>query len=98
MRITQAHFVAGYSAFYFDDQKAIKNGAGQDGFVYVGDAVTDGFREIRQAGECVSVLLRLENGAVAVGDCAAVQYSGGGGRGPLFLWPTPPTTTRRCAR
>jgi len=85
MRITHAHFVAGYSAFYFDDQKAIKNGAGQDGFVYVGDAVTEGFSEIRQAGECVSVLLVLESGAVAVGDCAAVQYSGAGGRDPLFL-------------
>ena len=85
MKITRAQFVAGYSAFYFDDQKAIKTGAGQDGFVYVGDAVTEGFREIRQAGECVSVLLYLENGAVAVGDCAAVQYSGAGGRDPLFL-------------
>ena len=85
MRITQAHFVSGFSSFYFDDQKAIKQGAGQDGFVYVGMSVTDGFREIRQAGECVSVLLVLENGAVAVGDCAAVQYSGAGGRDPLFL-------------
>ena len=85
MKITRAQFVAGYSAFYFDDQKAIKTGAGQDGFVYVGEAVTEGFREIRQAGECVSVLLYLENGAVAVGDCAAVQYSGAGGRDPLFL-------------
>lgn len=27
----------------------------------------------------------LENGAVAVGDCAAVQYSGAGGRDPPFL-------------
>lgn len=85
MKITQALFVPGYSSFYFDDQKAIKSGAGQDGFVYVGSAVTDGFSEIRQAGECVSVLLKLENGAVAVGDCAAVQYSGAGGRDPLFL-------------
>ncbi len=85
MKITQAHFVSGFSSFYFDDQKAIKTGAGQDGFVYVGKAVTDGFREIRQAGECVSVLLVLDNGAVAVGDCAAVQYSGAGGRDPLFL-------------
>ena len=85
MKITQAHFVAGYSSFYFDDQQAIKKGAGQDGFVYIGQAVTDGFREIRQAGECVSVLLVLDNGAVAVGDCAAVQYSGAGGRDPLFL-------------
>ena len=85
MKITQAHFVSGFSSFYFDDQKAIKTGAGQDGFVYVGKAVTGGFREIRQAGECVSVLLVLDNGGVAVGDCAAVQYSGAGGRDPLFL-------------
>ena len=85
MKIVQAHFVPGYSSFYFDDQQAIKKGAGQDGFVYVGQAVTAGFRDIRQAGECVSVLLVLENGAVAVGDCAAVQYSGAGGRDPLFL-------------
>jgi len=85
MKITQALFVSGYSSFYFDDQKAIKKGAGQDGFVYLGKAVTEGFRDIRQAGECVSVLLVLDNGTVAVGDCAAVQYSGAGGRDPLFL-------------
>ena len=85
MKITQALFVSGYSSFYFDDQKAIKKGAGQDGFVYLGKPVTEGFRDIRQAGECVSVLLVLDNGAVAVGDCAAVQYSGAGGRDPLFL-------------
>lgn len=85
MKIVRCHFVAGFSSFYFDDQKAIKEGAVQDGFVYRGDALTPGFRAIRQAGECVSVLLELENGAVAVGDCAAVQYSGAGGRDPLFL-------------
>lgn len=85
MKITQAQFVAGYSSFYFDDQASIKKGAGQDGFVYLGEAKTPGFSEIRQAGECVSVLLHLDNGAVAVGDCAAVQYSGAGGRDPLFL-------------
>lgn len=85
MKITQALFVPGNSAFYFDDQQAIKKGAAQDGFVYLGKPVTSGFNEIRQAGECVSILLRLENGAVAVGDCAAVQYSGTGGRDPLFL-------------
>ncbi len=85
MKIQKALFVPGYSSFYFDDQKAIKQGAGQDGLVYVGQPVTPGFEQIRQAGECVSVLLVLENGAVAVGDCAAVQYSGAGGRDPLFL-------------
>jgi methylaspartate ammonia-lyase len=85
MNIVQALFVPGYSSFYFDDQQAIKNGAGHDGFVYLGQPVTKGFQTVRQAGECVSVLLLLENGAVAIGDCAAVQYSGAGGRDPLFL-------------
>ncbi len=85
IHITRALFVAGYSSFYFDDQQAIKNGADHDGFVYTGQPVTPGFQAVRQAGECVSVLLQLSNGAVAVGDCAAVQYSGAGGRDPLFV-------------
>lgn len=84
MKIKQALFTAGYSSFYFDDQQAIKDGAGHDGFIYTGTPVTPGFTSVRQAGECVSVQLILENGAVAVGDCAAVQYSGAGGRDPLF--------------
>jgi len=85
MKIKQALFVSGYSSFYFDDQQAIKNGAGHDGFIYTGEPVTPGFRSVRQAGECVSVLLILEDGSVAQGDCAAVQYSGAGGRDPLFV-------------
>lgn len=76
MKIKQALFTAGYSSFYFDDQQAIKNGAGHDGFFYTGEPVIQGFNAVRQAGECVSVQLILENGAVAVGDCTAVQYSG----------------------
>ncbi|CNB84059.1 methylaspartate ammonia-lyase [Yersinia alsatica] len=85
MKIKQVLFTAGNSSFYFDDQQAIKNGAKLDGFIYQGQPVTDGFTSIRQAGECVNIQLILENGAVAVGDCAAVQYSGAGGRDPLFI-------------
>lgn len=100
MKIKKALFTAGYSSFYFDDQQAIKNGAGHDGFIYTGDPVTPGFTSVRQAGECVSVQLILENGAVAVGDCAAVQYSGAGGRDPLFWLKTSfrssTTTSSRC--
>ena len=66
MKIKQALFTAGYSSFYFDDQQAIKNGAGHDGFFYTGEPVTQGFNAVRQAGECVSVQLILENGAVTV--------------------------------
>ena len=84
MKITQALFTAALSSFYFDDQAAIKAGAGQDGFTYVGKTRTPGFDRIRQSGEAISILLKLENGMWAEGDCAAVQYSGAGGRDPLF--------------
>lgn len=84
MKITDVLLVAGYSAFYFDDQQAIKSGEQQDGFVYPGQAVTDGFDAIRQPGESISILLVLENNQVAKGDCVAVQYSGAGGRDSLF--------------
>ncbi len=84
MKITEALFTPALSSFYFDDQAAIKAGAGQDGFTYIGKAKTPGFERIRQSGEAVSVLLKLENGLWAEGDCAAVQYSGAGGRDPLF--------------
>ncbi len=40
---------------------------------------------MRQGGECISILLLLDDGQIAVGDCAAVQYSGCGGRDPLFI-------------
>lgn len=85
MRIVDVVCSAGKTGFYFDDQRAIKNGAGHDGFAYVGEPVTEGFTSIRQAGEAISVQLILEDGQVAFGDCAAVQYSGAGGRDPLFL-------------
>lgn len=85
MKIIDVVCSAGRTGFYFDDQRAIKAGADHDGFTYVGAPVTSGFSAVRQAGESISVMLVLENGQVAYGDCAAVQYSGAGGRDPLFL-------------
>ncbi len=73
------------TGFYFDDQKAIKAGAVQDGFTYIGEALTDKFTAIRQKGEAVSIMLILEDGQIGYGDATAVQYSGCGGRDPLFL-------------
>ena len=85
MKIVDLVCSAGRTGFYFDDQRAIKGGAGHDGIFYVGAPVTEGFTAVRQAGESISVMLVLEDGQVAFGDCAAVQYSGAGGRDPLFL-------------
>ena len=85
MKIVDVVCSKGRTGFYFDDQRAIKKGAGHDGVFYVGAPVTEGFTSVRQAGESISVMLVLEDGQIAYGDCAAVQYSGAGGRDPLFL-------------
>ena len=85
MKIIDVVCSTGRTGFYFDDQRAIKAGAEHDGFAYVGKPATEGFKSIRQAGESISVMIILEDGQVAYGDCAAVQYSGAGGRDPLFL-------------
>ena len=85
MKIIDVVCSGGRTGFYFDDQRAIKGGAGHDGVFYVGAPVTEGFTSVRQAGESISVMLILEDGQIAMGDCAAVQYSGAGGRDPLFL-------------
>lgn len=85
MKIVDVVLSKSYTGFFFDDQKAIKNGAVNDGFFYVGTPEIEGFSSIRQRGEAISIQLILENGDVGTGDCAAVQYSGTGGRDPLFL-------------
>jgi methylaspartate ammonia-lyase len=88
MIITDVLAVPVRSGFFADDQAAIRAGAVHDGFTYSGHPVTPGFRTIRQPGEAVSVLLLMGGGQIAHGDCAAVQYSGVGGRAPVFRAPT----------
>lgn len=85
MKISKVICAPGRTGFYFDDQAAIKAGAAHDGAMYEGEPKTPGFTGVRQAGEAISVMLVLEDGQIAWGDCAAVQYSGAGGRDPLFL-------------
>jgi methylaspartate ammonia-lyase len=84
MRIESVRAVPTLSAFFFDDQRAIVQGAEQDGFGYRGDPVTPGFDAIREPGEALTVEIDLSDGTTATGDCAAVQYSGAGGRDPRF--------------
>ena len=84
MRITKVLSVPVRTGFFTDDQAAIRIGVQADGFTYAGKPVTPGFTAVRQAGEAVSVMFVLDDGFVAQGDCAAVQYSGVGGRDALF--------------
>lgn len=85
MKIVDVILSKGKTGFFFDDQRAIKKHAVPNGATYSGDPITEGFESIRQAGEAISVMFLLEDGQIAHGDCAAVQYSGAGGRDPLFL-------------
>jgi methylaspartate ammonia-lyase len=84
VKITDVLAVPVRAGFFTDDQAAIRAGAVHDGFGYSGMPVTPGFRAIRQPGEALSVVLVLADGSVEFGDCAAVQYSGAGGRDPVF--------------
>jgi methylaspartate ammonia-lyase len=84
VRVTDVLAVPVRAGFFADDQAAIRAGAAHDGFGYAGGPLTPGFRAVREPGEALSVLLVLEDGSAEFGDCAAVQYSGAGGRDPVF--------------
>lgn len=84
MKIAKVLASPGLTGFYADDQEAIRQDAERDGFAYAGSPRTPGFTTVRQKGEAVSVLIGLEDGQIAHGDCATVQYPGVGGRAPVF--------------
>lgn len=78
--VAQVLCVPAEGGFWVDDQAAITAGAPHDGFGYVGAPHTPGFTEIRMPAAAVSVVLVLDDGQVATGDCVTVQYAGVGGR------------------
>ncbi len=84
MHVTRVLTVPVQGGFFTDDQAAIRGGAVRDGFGYAGPPVTSGFTRIRQPAQALSVLLELDDGQVAHGDCAAVQYAAVGGRDRVF--------------
>jgi methylaspartate ammonia-lyase len=77
-------FAAGLGAFFYDDQEAIRQDAASDGFLYTGLPLTSGFPAIRIPSESLSIGLRTSDRVVLWGDMMGVQYSGAGGRDPLF--------------
>lgn len=84
MQIKDVLLAPGNGAFFYDDQAAIRSGASQDGFIYVGDPITPGFTSLRVPASSLSVGLVLADDIVVWGDMMGVQYSGAGGRDPLF--------------
>lgn len=84
MQIKEVLLAPGNGAFFYDDQAAIRSGAVQDGFIYVGEPITPGFDSIRYPASSLSIGLVLSDDSVVWGDMMGVQYSGAGGRDPLF--------------
>jgi methylaspartate ammonia-lyase len=84
VKIVDVICAPGFGAFFYDDQAAIRAGVEADGFCYRGMPVTPGFNAIRMPAQSLGIGLVLEDGAVVWGDMMSVQYSGAGGRDPLF--------------
>jgi methylaspartate ammonia-lyase len=84
MKIAKVLHVIGRSGSYNKDLAAMRAGAKSDGFIYAGEPVTPGFTRIVQPGAAVSIMLLLEDGQVAFGDCTDVIFSGAAGRDRLF--------------
>ncbi len=84
MKITDLLCAPGRSGYFNKDLAAVRGGARQEGFGYIDPPVTPGFTQVIQAGEALSVMLLLEDGQVAYGDCIDVIFTGAAGRDPLF--------------
>ena len=84
MKIKDVIPVAGRSGFFNRDLAAVKTGARADGFAYPGRPLSPGFTKIVQPGTAISVMLLLDDGQVAFGDCTDVILTGIAGRDPLF--------------
>jgi len=84
MKISNVICSVGLSGYFNKDLAAVRQGARQEGFGYIDPPVTPGFDQVIQPGEALSVMLLLEDGQVAFGDCLDVIFTGAAGRDPLF--------------
>jgi len=74
----------GRAGYFNKDLLAIKRGPPADGFAYRGAPASPGFRQIIEPGEALCLMLVLDDGQVALGDCVDVILAGLAGRDPVF--------------
>src|SRR5215475_1573541 len=84
MRVKSVICSVGRSGYMHRDLMAIKAGARPDGFLFHGKPHSAGFKKIVEPATIVSVMLELEDGQIAFGDCADVILAGVAGRDPAF--------------
>lgn len=84
-KIRQVICAPGRSGYMHRDLMAIKSGtATPDGSLYRGKPMSPGFTNIIEPATIISVMLVLEDGQIAFGDCADVILAGVAGRDPAF--------------
>ncbi|MGO4175906.1 methylaspartate ammonia-lyase [Bosea sp. TAF32] len=84
MKISDVVYSAGRSGYFNKDLLALKSHGRNNGSFVDGEPLTPGYKAIVQPGAILSVMLVLEDGSLAIGECADVIFSGLAGRDPLF--------------
>lgn len=85
MKVKDVICAAGRSGYMHRDLLAIKSGkAKPNGSLYDGKPMSPGFTNIIEPATIISVMLVLEDGQIAFGDCADVILAGVAGRDPAF--------------
>jgi methylaspartate ammonia-lyase len=85
MKVKDVICAAGLSGYMHRDLLAIKAGkAKPNGSLYEGTPMSPGFTRIIEPASIISVMLVLDDGQIAVGDCADVILAGVAGRDPAF--------------
>ncbi len=85
MKIKDVICAAGRSGYMHRDLLAIKSGTGvPNGSLYEGKPMSPGFTRIIEPATIISIMLVLEDGQIAFGDCADVILAGVAGRDPAF--------------
>src|SRR3990172_1362586 len=84
MKIAKVICVPGRSGYMHRDLAAIKAGARPDIMIFHGKPVTPGFRKIVEPATVISIMLVLEDGQIAFGDCVDVILAGVAGRDGAF--------------
>lgn len=85
MHIHSVVYAVGRSGYFNKDLLAVKAHGRNNGSFVEGQPLTAGYRAIVQPGAVISVMLILEDGSVAIGECADVIFSGVAGRDALFV-------------
>ncbi|MGH8664667.1 MAG: methylaspartate ammonia-lyase [Burkholderiales bacterium] len=85
MKVKDVICTAGRSGYMHRDLLAIKAGkAKPNGSLYDGEPMSPGFTRIIEPATIISIMLLLEDGQIAFGDCADVILAGVAGRDPAF--------------